>query len=276
MKNQEAFTYCWTDHRDNKLYIGYHKGQQDDGYVCNGLYKKHIGRKKKVNWFFEEYSKRPQDFTRMILAEGTAEDCHALETAILVAVDAMHSDKFYNGTNGCGTFVLKHQTDYAKAKLSELKKGIPLALEHRKHLSEANKGRKQSPETIAKRALSLKGRPGGMKGKHHKESSKKKTSDKLKLYKKTPEHCKHLSESLTGKKNSPSKCKKMRTIVTEHWKNPEYRQMMSNAHKGQVPWNIGISDAQVKCPHCGKLGGRSVMSRWHFNNCKHVKAVPLG
>lgn len=246
MINQEAFTYCWTDHKTNMLYVGYHKGRQDDGYVCSS------------KWMLEEYSKRPQDFTRMILVEGTAEDCHALEVIILESADAMHSDRFYNQTNGSGQRYTKHHT-----------------LETRKHWSESRKGRKQSLETIAKRALSLKGRPGGMKGKHHKESSKKKTSDKLKLYKKTPEHCKHLSESLTGKKNSPSKCKKMRTIVTEHWKNPEYRQMMSNAHKDQIPWNIGISDVQVKCPHCGKLGGRSVMSRWHFDNCKHVRAEPL-
>jgi len=26
---------------------------------------------------------------------------------------------------------------------------------------------------------------------------------------------------------------------------------------------------QVTCPHCGQVGVGSVMSRWHFDNCKH-------
>ena len=25
---------------------------------------------------------------------------------------------------------------------------------------------------------------------------------------------------------------------------------------------------KVECPHCGKVGGVSVMTRWHFKNCK--------
>ena len=24
----------------------------------------------------------------------------------------------------------------------------------------------------------------------------------------------------------------------------------------------------LKCPHCGKEGGKAVMRRWHFDNCK--------
>lgn len=31
----ESFVYCWTDHKRSKLYIGYHKGSPDDGYVCS-------------------------------------------------------------------------------------------------------------------------------------------------------------------------------------------------------------------------------------------------
>lgn len=27
---------------------------------------------------------------------------------------------------------------------------------------------------------------------------------------------------------------------------------------------------QVSCPHCQKTGGRNAMTRWHFNNCKHI------
>ena len=30
-----------------------------------------------------------------------------------------------------------------------------------------------------------------------------------------------------------------------NWQNPEYRQCMSDAHKGQVPWNKGKNGLQV-------------------------------
>lgn len=33
----------------------------------------------------------------------------------------------------------------------------------------------------------------------------------------------------------------------------------------------GKKDKIIKCPHCNKEGG-SVMKRWHFNNCKILKA----
>ena len=34
----EAFVYCWTDHKTNKIYIGSHKGDVNDGYVCSSKY----------------------------------------------------------------------------------------------------------------------------------------------------------------------------------------------------------------------------------------------
>jgi len=31
----------------------------------------------------------------------------------------------------------------------------------------------------------------------------------------------------------------------------------------------GVPKEKVTCPHCGKTGGKNVMVRWHFDNCKH-------
>lgn len=95
MSNQEAFVYCWTDRKTNMLYVGCHKGQQDDGYVCSS------------KWVLEEYNKRPEDFTRQIIAEGTQDDCLMLETSILKSVDAKHNPEYYNQHNGDGKFILK-------------------------------------------------------------------------------------------------------------------------------------------------------------------------
>lgn len=189
MANQEAFVYCWTDHRDNMLYVGYHKGSQDDGYICSS------------KWMLNEYNQRSDDFTRMIIAEGTTEDCHMLEKSILKAADAMHSDKFYNMTNGDEKFYnkpgyrlseeskrnigaghigtkrnettrsrmsvvrkemwknmsfedkeefRKMRSEYMKGKPSP-RKGVKASEELRKRLSELHTGMKQSKETVEKR-----------------------------------------------------------------------------------------------------------------------------
>lgn len=80
----EAFVYCWTDFGTNKLYIGVHKGTPHDGYICSS------------KLMLEEYTKRPNDFSREIVAQGTFSDCYALETAILKSAKADKDPEFYN------------------------------------------------------------------------------------------------------------------------------------------------------------------------------------
>jgi hypothetical protein len=64
----EAFVYCWADHKTNNLYIGSHKGDPDDGYVCSYKY------------MMEEYNNRPSDFIRQIIATGTQENIRVFES----------------------------------------------------------------------------------------------------------------------------------------------------------------------------------------------------
>lgn len=84
----EAFVYCWTNIRTNKLYIGAHKGHSDDGYICSS----------KI--MMAEYKLRPQDFRRTIVAEGKFNDIRKLETSILRSLDAANDPMFYNRHNG--------------------------------------------------------------------------------------------------------------------------------------------------------------------------------
>jgi hypothetical protein len=46
-------------------------------------------------------------------------------------------------------------------------------------------------------------------------------------------------------------------------------------HRGRVKtWKTGVSKKpkeKVKCPHCNKIGGKPVMKRYHFENCKEIK-----
>lgn len=127
--NSEAFVYCWTDHKTNMLYVGYHKHKNinkpfQDGYICDGCYEKDIGKHKKhSNRIWDEYQIRPQDFTRQIIAEGFAEDCRKLESNILSVVDAKNSSDYYNQHNGDGNFTCKGHTEEYKKWKSERTKG---------------------------------------------------------------------------------------------------------------------------------------------------------
>ena len=80
----KSFVYCWTDKITNKLYVGSHKGTTNDGYICSS------------KLMLDEYKKRPGDFSRQIIAEGSLKDIRKLESKILQAVNARLNEQFYN------------------------------------------------------------------------------------------------------------------------------------------------------------------------------------
>ena len=66
--------------------------------------------------------------------------------------------------------------------------------------------------------------------------------------KKKPEFIKDkISDSMKGKKHSAETKTKIKTSL------------------------LGKPKEKIKCPFCEKIGGKSPMSRWHFNNCKMKK-----
>ena len=83
----EAFLYMWIDKSTDRKYIGYHKGSADDGYIASS------------ERLVEEYLVRPSDFTRTILAWGTATDMYELETILLLELGAATRGSFYNVSN---------------------------------------------------------------------------------------------------------------------------------------------------------------------------------
>lgn len=138
----DAFVYCWTDHKTNKLYIGSHKGSIDDGYICSS------------KLMIEEYKKRPNDFTRQIVAEGTFTDIRKFESILLDTLDVKNNPSFYNMHNGNGNFYLKGHTEEYKKRQSKLLKGKKkkkssrkkiLSNEHKQAISASRKGKKLKP-----------------------------------------------------------------------------------------------------------------------------------
>lgn len=68
-------------------------------------------------------------------------------------------------------------------------------------------------------------------------------------------HKQNLSKSLKGKpKNELTKARMRKPKTIEH------NQKVSIAKLSMTP---------ITCPHCNKSGNKAVMSRFHFDNCKH-------
>ena len=121
----EAFVYCWTDHKTNKLYVGSHKGSLNDGYVCSS----------KV--MLEQYNKRPCDFTRQIIAKGQVNDIRKLEYKILSSIDAATNESFYNKHNGFGSYLTEEMKDKIGRKSKERWKNS----QYRSNVSQKHKER---------------------------------------------------------------------------------------------------------------------------------------
>lgn len=145
----EAFVYCWTDHKTNKLYVGSHKGKEDDNYVCSS------------KLMLEEYNKRSEDFTRQIIARGSFSDIRILEAKILDSLNVKEDRQFYNMHNGNGNFYLKGHTEEYKKRMSVLLTGKkkrttanykkPKSESHKRKLSESKTGKKLKPFSIQHR-----------------------------------------------------------------------------------------------------------------------------
>lgn len=133
----EAFVYRWTDHTTGKVYVGYHKGTPDDGYISSGQY------------MLEEYRKRPADFSREILFFGSQEEAFDLEQKLIKNL-IKNSENTYNKRFG------------GQAEPWNKGKSGCYSEETRKKISLAGMGRKHTPEAKAK--ISLNNYSRGRKG----------------------------------------------------------------------------------------------------------------
>ena len=85
--NMDAFVYCLTNNSSGHKYVGYHKGSEDDGYVCSSSSDR----------FWSDYEK--DNFSRQIIAKGSVEDMVSFEKTILENID-LKSDEWYNNSAG--------------------------------------------------------------------------------------------------------------------------------------------------------------------------------
>ena len=114
----DSFVYRWTNKTLNKIYIGYHKGTEDDGYVCSSASEK----------FWNDFNNPDYIWERKILHKGPMKECQEVENKMLNELD-ITSEDVYNQRNN----LMFNLDDEVRNKLSE-----------------AAKKRNQDPEYIEK------------------------------------------------------------------------------------------------------------------------------
>ncbi len=135
----------------------------------------------------------------------------------------------------------KPHSEEAKKKMSESKtgkKGKPHLEETKLKMSKSKQN--MSDETKAKMSKSK-------IGKLHYAETKKKIGESNKGKTHSDEAKLKMSEAKKGKPRTPY--------------SEEHKQKISESLKNK-------KQELLECSYCGKIGGRSIMTRWHFDNCK--------
>lgn len=216
------------------------------GYFDNNLMPYYIGKgKAKRAWSKHKNINLPENKDNIIILKENLLEIEALqyETFLISLFGRKNNDTgiLINKTpGGYGAGSYKH-TEEAKRKISE-----------------SHKGRKHTEQS--KRNMS-----NGQKGKIYSDEARKNMSNGQKGYKKTDEHIQKIIDANTGQKRTEEQRLKCATYGMKDKKHSEEtKEKMRIAAKGRKFEN-------VICPHCGTIGAGGNMTRYHFDNCKHLK-----
>lgn len=236
--------YKITNHINGKFYIGKHKTTNlDDGYLGSGI---------AIKAAIQKYGK--ENFSKSYLHIFDNEHHMTLAEKILVVVDSSVSYNLVVGGEGSWDLVneLHKQNNYSKEYYEErhAKSKAALIVKHGvdnagkteqsiKSLIERNK-KPKFPETIEKQrqTLILGGKVRGA------------------------------NNAMFGKFGEQAPC---------YGRTGELHPMFNTHHSIEIRQkissnvNLSLPKERVECPICGKSGGKPVMIRFHFDNCKSNK-----
>lgn len=225
-----GFVYLWFDEFRKMYYVGCHWGTETDGCICSS------------NRMRNAYRRRPKNFKRRILARIYTNKSDMLkEEYKWLSMIKPHElkTKYYNVYN----HHFKHwSSDKFKTELMMEK------------ISKANKGRKQSPESIQK-MIETKRATGKLA---RSEETKRKLSKAHKgkiLSEETKEKLRRIN---TGKKLSEETKAKIKANHKRDYSCPEFRRKISEAAKNRSPEHRRkISENAKRLRASGIIGRKS-------------------
>lgn len=183
----------------------------------------------------------PKDKTKIIILESnlTEVGAFALERRLIR----------WWGRKDLNTGVLLNKTDGGDGRCN-----IVVSNETREKMSNAHKGKTRQPFSNEHRAKISLARKGNSYGPLSDETRAK------------------ISESLSGKKYGPLSSHHRNNIslalkgISHGPRSDETRRKISDAQRGRI-------HEHRTCPHCGKVGKWTAMTRYHFDNCKVLTAL---
>jgi len=149
-----------------------------------------------------------------------------------------HREKIGASRRGKKTGPLSEET---KKKMSESSKGQVISEETRAKISAANKGKVRTKEQKAKLSALRKGRTFSEEAKEN------------------------MRIAQTGRKHPEEVKAKISSSCVERYKDKTKNPMYGRKHTEEA---LAKMRATIECPHCSKVGGKSNMKRYHFDNCK--------
>jgi hypothetical protein len=190
----------------------------------------------------------------------TPEQASDWEIRVLKRCKVLESGKWFNG-NIAGYIV---PTEKSRQKISDFHKGKPKSEEHKKNLSESQKGKtkvnskNQTPEYRALMSGLKSGSNNPMYGRSHSEESKKKIGEKNRIH-------------MQGE-NNPMKKVKWTEERREHMRQIRAkRQPWTDEQKAAVASKLrGQKREKLYCSHCKKDIAIGWYNR-HGDNCKFKK-----
>ena len=266
-------------------YIGIHKTKNlNDGYFGSGIKLlaciKGLGRKN----FKKEILQFCSNYTELLKLEKEI-------VGTLYETDPWCLNLMEGGQSGI-------MSEEAKKKISEkakLRPHPPLTEEHKRKISEGNRGKIIPLEVRRKLSESKKGKPQPKRGPMSEEHKRKLSESKKKNFKGfTEEHRKKISEkkrqrdievgmseetrqkiskALTGRVITPEWRKRMSEAAKKrpyHALTEEHKKHISESLMNHVSLNKGrhIEQPRGVCPYCGLEASLGNLKRWHGENCR--------
>lgn len=156
-------------------------------------------------------------------------------------------------------------------------RGVVRTEEHRRKISDANRGKKMSDESRRKMSETRKGKPLlALRGRKLSEEHKRKISEKVSRQNAPFLGCKHTPESIEkmraanlGRKDTDEQRMK-KSLARMGDKNPRFGVTIPDDQKRRQIESLKARP-NVTCPHCGKTMDESNAKRWHMENCKERK-----
>lgn len=269
---KNGFVYIWINLTNNKKYIGYHQGRNNDGYISSSHSK----------LFWDDFNNKNMQWERKIIFTGETKQCLIEEQKLLRNVD-IKSDEYYNNARGSEIIftddVRKKMSTSAQKRWKNTSEND--RIKRNKKISLSKKGVKRNIETIEKMVERYKSDEYyGIIKKELYDEVKKKIIKSNTGKKRTDEFKQKQREKFLGEKNPMYGRKHSKEFVEErrkHWteNNPnknglseEHKKKVSESKMGTPSPFKGVPRKKVKCPYCDKVGGEGLMHRWHFDNCK--------